>query len=49
MPFHNRDVFFMQGHNLNSYELWLTHEAFAALYKLGLNLTAQISRDGAIY
>lgn len=53
MQFHNRDLFFMQGHNLNSCELWLTHKAltlaFETLYKLRLILTAQIRRDGVIY
>lgn len=53
MQFHNRDLFLMQDHNLNSYELWLTHKAltlaFKTLYKLRLNLTAQIGRDGVIY
>lgn len=53
MQFHNRDLFFMQGCNLNSYELWLTHKAltlaFKILCKLGLNITAQIRRGGVIY
>lgn len=38
---------FIQGANLNSYELWLTHKAltlaFKTLYKLGLNITAQLT------
>lgn len=53
MEFHNSVFFFMLGYNLNSYELWLTHKAltlaFETLYKLRLNLTAQIGRDGVIY
>lgn len=45
MQVHNAGLFFVQGRNLNSYELWLTHKAltlaFQTLYKLGLNITAQ--------
>lgn len=40
----------MQGRHVKSYELCLAHEAltlaFNALYKLGLNITAQLRTGG---